>query len=248
MKRIDLVAALAVLLSACPAVPRIPDSAIELNTRGAQALERGQLDEAKNLFELALEPVAGLYPEAHANLCIYWLKTGNLPKAKQECIVALHQTNGDLAIPHNTLGTIYRLEGAHGKALTEFEAAVHRVPTYLEARYNVCISLAQLERLKEARTCYEKIVLLNYRIADAEHGLCLLDIHDKNFPGAIGHCTRTVELDAQDASGFLHLAIAYQSAGKACEALAAAKQCLELDPQSLECKTTREAVEPACSE
>lgn len=238
-----LVAALA--LASCRTPSTIHPLAAENNTFGTRYLEEGQLDKAQHRFELALEYNVD-YPEPYNNLCLVWIKRGNLKRAKELCIKAL-RFNNDFAEAHNNLGYIYMQERTLGKAADSFRNALKVNPGYLEARYNLCLTLLRLKRPEEARVCYSKVVEVNPHVADPYRDLCVMDIDDGSFPEALGNCGRAVELDPKFADAWFHLGLAFQGAGKQCEAVEAYKQCVLADDASAECHNNLSSAARRCA-
>ena len=246
MNRLALALAAASLALSCKHVVKIHPQAVEHNTFGTQYLEAGDLDKAQHRFELALEYNAD-YPEPYNNLCLVWVKRSNLARAKDFCIRAL-RLNNDFAQAYNNLGYIYLQEKKSlGKAEDSFRSALKVNPGYIEARYNLCLTLLQLKRSDDARVCYDKVIETNPSKADPYHDLCELDIEARRYDPAIKECTRAIELDPQYATAYFHLGLAYEGVGKHCDALQAYKACVGVERNNAECRNNLDSAQRRCA-
>jgi tetratricopeptide (TPR) repeat protein len=245
MSRYALIVACGLALVTCKSAANIHPRAVEHNEYGTRYLEQGDLVKAQERFELALEFNPD-YPEPYNNLCLVWIRRSNFAKAKELCIKAL-RLNNDFAEAHNNLGYIYLQEKSWGKAHDSFRSALKVNPDYVEARYNLCLALLHLKKGGDARTCYDKIIETNGNLADPHHGLCLLDIEEGDHAEAVKECTRAVELDPKFVEAFYHLGLAYQGAGKHCEAQEAYKACVALEENNAECRNNLASAARHCA-
>src|SRR4051812_19084197 len=155
-RAVVLLVAMTVLGSGCATVPRrFQPRAVELQSRGVDALGRGELDRAAGHFALALE-YEPRFAEAENGLGLVALRRGEWARAEERFRKAL-ALNEDLAEAHlNLAGLLMRRED-NADALVEARAALAVDPGYGDARLVAGELLLRLGRLEDAHWELEKL-------------------------------------------------------------------------------------------
>lgn len=124
----------ALLSVACGAAP-LPKQAIELNTRGAQALAEGDLETADSALSVALE-YSPHFVDALVNLGLVECQRGNLARART-LLSRARRLNPDVAQPHHALGVLAERERRPDVASEHYWEALHVDPGFAPARENL---------------------------------------------------------------------------------------------------------------
>ncbi|MFZ5897193.1 MAG: tetratricopeptide repeat protein [Myxococcota bacterium] len=124
---------LALLLS-CAAAP-LPREALELNTRGANALAQGDLETADSALSIALE-YSPHFVEALANLGLVECQRGNFVRARS-LLLRARRLNPDVAQPHHALGILAERERRPEVAAEHYWDALRVDPGFAPARENL---------------------------------------------------------------------------------------------------------------
>ena len=156
--------------SASPLHPR----AVELQSTGTTALQRGDLDRAAGQFALALEYEPRM-AEAENGLGLVALRYHDRSGASQHFRAAL-ALDEDLAEAHLNLGGMLLEDGETKDALVHFRAALSVDPGYGAARLATAEALLRLGRLADARWELAKLCAAEpgNAAAHADHALVLV--------------------------------------------------------------------------
>ena len=219
----------------CVHVAQIHPRADENNQVCTEYLARGDLNKAEIYCDLALQ-FAPQYANVWNNKGLIAYKRGQLSVAK-ECYIKALRYNQELAQAYNNLGVIYlHHEKAYGTAHDNFQRALKVNPDYNEARYNLALTFVRMGKKDLARKEYQTVLAVNANLADPHNDLGLLALEEKNYPEAITHLSKAVELSPGFAEAWSNLGLAYSEAGKFQEAKDAFASCLEADPENIVCR------------
>jgi len=124
---------------------------------GITQLEDGDIENAINTFRKVLE-LDPNYALAHSSLGYIYLRRGNVELAGASFDRAL-QLDENLAVAHNGRGLVLaRDDPTRQRSLDSFRQALELEPEYLDAYYNLGITLAQLEDYNGARQALEQVL------------------------------------------------------------------------------------------
>jgi Tfp pilus assembly protein PilF len=132
-----------------PQAASLHPRAVELQSAGAAALARGDLDRAAGQFALALEYEPRM-AEAENGLGLVALRYGDRGSAERRFRVAL-ALDEELAEAHLNLGGILLARGETENALERFRSALAIDPGYAAARLATGEALLRMGRLPDAR-------------------------------------------------------------------------------------------------
>jgi len=144
-----------VTCAACASTVRLPRRAIELNTAGAQALERGDLSAADACLSVAIE-YSPRFVEAWVNLGYVELRRGNFDLARRDFERA-RGINEDIPAPHHALGLLADKEGRRDEAEWHYLAALRVDPGFVPARANLARRLFAGARYEDARAQFQRL-------------------------------------------------------------------------------------------
>lgn len=230
-----VVSALMCGLTACITTPPPHPRALENNELCAQQIGLGDLQRAEVYCDLALD-FAPHYADVWSNKGLILFHRGQIDQAKEAFIKALRY-NQEQAQAYNNLGVIYlEHEKSLGRAHDNFQRALKVNPDYTEARYNLARTFRQMKKYPEARKELMTIVAINPSLADPYHELCLMDLDEGQLEEAISQCSKAVQLAANFAGAWLSLGVALLEAGRCPDAPQAFSQCIEADPNLLQCR------------
>ena len=153
-----------------------------LVVQGDQLLQLGNLDEALDLFQKALQESADL-PTTHYYLALTWEKKGETNKALASYQKAL-ELKPDYAQAHSGLGLLYWRQGNRSKALESFRQAVMSDPDLAEGHYNLGLALAQMGRLQESIHEFGEAIGINPSYLEARINLGLALSQNSDPAGA----------------------------------------------------------------
>jgi tetratricopeptide (TPR) repeat protein len=129
------------------------------NNLGLVFLQKGQIDEAVEKFQHALE-INPDYREAYSNLGLAFFQKGRLDEAITNYQKALEMTPKSF-VTRCDLGNALLREGRTQDAVVQYEKALEIEPNYEEARSNLGLAFLQRGELEDAFTQYERAVLLD---------------------------------------------------------------------------------------
>jgi tetratricopeptide (TPR) repeat protein len=124
------------------------------NNLGLILLQNGQLDEAVEHFQKALE-INPEYSEAYSNLGLAFYRKGRLDDAITNYQQALEITPKSF-VTHGDLGNALFQEGRVADAVVQYREALDIKPNYQEARSNLALAFLQQGQLDDALAQYKK--------------------------------------------------------------------------------------------
>lgn len=188
----------------------------------------GQLDEAANCYERALELEPGL-AEAHLNLGLAHQLRGRLDDAAAAYERA-RDLKPQLAETWSNLGYVRKAQGRLKEAEEHLRAALERKPEFAEAHYNLGTLLMETERLEEAETELRAALRLKPTLAEAYANLGNLLTGQKRLEEAEASHRLALALGPETADGHFNLGKVLAERGKTAEAAAENEAALRLDP------------------
>jgi protein O-mannosyl-transferase len=111
------------------------------------------------------------------------------------------------------------------------QAVTHAAPQSADAWFYLGYAYHGLHQDADARAAYEKAVLLNPELYQAQANLGLLLLAMKDVQGALPHLQKAAALKPNDARPHLDLGIALDVSGQASAAETELRQALQLDPK-----------------
>jgi tetratricopeptide (TPR) repeat protein len=169
-----LAMAAALLGSACAGEVPLPPKAVLLNTEGARALARGDLESAEASLSVAIE-YSPRFVEAWVNLGYVELRRGNLDQARRDFLKA-RALNRDLPAPHHALGVLAEAQGSGPDADTFYRDALKVDPGFAPSRANLARRLFGRGQYENAREQFQRLREVEPGAAEAWAGEaeCLL--------------------------------------------------------------------------
>jgi predicted O-linked N-acetylglucosamine transferase (SPINDLY family) len=130
----------------------------------------------------------------------------------------------------NLLGVVAYQTGRHEQAVESIRKAIRANPANPTYHFNLGLSYRGLDRMNDARMCYQKAVALNPRYVDAHNnlGVVLRDLGLLDEAVKCYHKALSLNLDYVEAYG--NLGSALKDLGKFAEAAAYCRQALERNP------------------
>lgn len=155
---------------------RVPQTAILQHNIATLYLTRGDMQRAKQGFELAIR-LKDSFAEAHAGLAEVYLSQGRLDAALQEAEIAVRQMPD--ADRLNLLGQIKFRAGDRAGARSAFVQSLLKNPDQLEARGAMGILYAEAGEFERAREAWESILAQQPNNRAAQENLARLN---RDFP------------------------------------------------------------------
>jgi tetratricopeptide (TPR) repeat protein len=156
---------------------------------------------------------------------------GRVPEAIAQFERAL-QIKPDYAEAHYNLGITLGRTGKLSEAIAQFERALQIKPDYAEAHYNLGIALGRTGKLSEAIAQFEQALQIKPDYADVQNKLAwlLATCSDLSNPSrAVTLAERACQLTTNRAAANLDtLAASYAATGRFDDAVATARQAIEL--------------------
>ncbi len=138
------------------------------------------------------------------------------------------------AIAHDGLATTHYHNGNLAKALEHYERATQLNPYYADARANIGITLARLNRFKEAPLHFQRALEMKPDFDMAENNWGVAEAMQGNLMAAIGHFRLALQINPLNADAELNWANALVSGGNLDIAFPHYKRAAELHPGSAE--------------
>lgn len=221
-------------LSACLGAPPVHPRALEANELCSQYISQGNLAQAEVQCDLGLQ-FSPQYADLWVNKGLIAYSRGNMENAKEMYIKAL-RLNQESAQAYNNLGVIYMKDRAFGKAHDNFQRALKVNPDYTEARYNLALCYNEMKESAKSKKELRTIIAINPNLADPHATLGGILHEDGALEEAEGEMRAAVTLDPKFASAWLELGNILMDAGKPGDAKDAYANCIEVDPDNIECK------------
>ncbi len=151
---------------------------------GLDQLEQGDTENAINTFRKVLE-LNPNYALAHSSLGYIYMRRGNsdLARASFERAIDLDMR---LAAAHNGRGMVLAQdERTRAVALDSYREALNLDPDYLDARYNLGVTLADMEDFRGARQAFEQLVQTDPDYSDVHYRLGVIASNEGDFDVAL---------------------------------------------------------------
>jgi Flp pilus assembly protein TadD len=212
-----------------------PPRADALFLGAAEAHRAGRLEEARRLYDAALEADAGHAP-ALGNLALLHFAGGDAAGALQLLVRAARLAPHDPDHP-GRLGTMLTALGREEEALPLIEAAIRLAPGVAAWRNELGNALLGLGREDEARRAYEEAVAADPRCAKALANLGARMTAAGDPDGAARVLRRAIRLDGADPVARFNLGVALMRLERDEEAVAAFGEACRLGPLLAEPRT-----------
>lgn len=190
----------------------------ELLAAGIARHQSGDLAGAVGLYQQLLAEVPD-EPNALHLLGLIAQQQGRASDAVELISRAARQVPANAALEYNLAGALLAA-GDTGQAIARYRAAVRLKPDFAEAWQNLGALLERLDRLDEAADCFERLIGLAPRSAEAHFSLARVRHRQRLYEAAIEHGRRAVELDGSHRRAFNQWAASTLAAGHADKALA----------------------------
>ena len=195
-------------------------------------------------MELALR-IKPDFAEAHYSLGNALSRAGDLQDAISHWAQAV-RIKPDFPEAHYNLGNARLLSGRIQEAIGHYQQALRLNPVYARAHYSLGIALAQTSRVREAIAQYEQALRIKPDFADADNNLAWLlatrETEDGGDPvRALALSQRLCELTRNRPATYLDtLAAAYAATGQFSNAVATARQAIDLARAAQQPQVVRE--------
>ncbi|MCE0497589.1 MAG: tetratricopeptide repeat protein [Methylacidiphilales bacterium] len=198
------------------------------NNLGNGLLDKGQVDEAMDQYQKALE-INPNYAEAHYNLGNALLQKGQMDEAIGEYQKALVIDPNDAEVHYN-FGNALMQEGQVDEAIAEYQKALEIDPNDAEVRNNFGTALLQEGRLDEAMDQYQVALQINPDFAEAHADFGMALLQKGQVDEAIGEYQKALAIDPSRAEIHYNLGNALFQQGRIDEAIAEYLEALRLKP------------------
>ncbi|HXE43488.1 MAG TPA: tetratricopeptide repeat protein, partial [Candidatus Baltobacteraceae bacterium] len=202
------------------------DNAFAYNDFGGALLANGQIDDAIENFQKALQ-INPNYAEVYHNLGDAFIQKGNRGEAIAQYQKALTIDSRDER-SHVNLGIVLYQSGQINEAVDHYQKALEIDPTDTKTHNNFGLALAQLGRMDEAIAQYEDALTVDPQNLEAHFNLGNAFVQAGQFAKAIEHYKKALELNPDDAEVYNNLGLAFYQSGNKSEATASAQKALQL--------------------
>jgi serine/threonine protein kinase/Flp pilus assembly protein TadD len=212
------------------AVSLRPDSAAAHTNLGSALADTGQLDEAIQEYQRALD-VDLTYAKVHNNLGTALEAKGQLDEAIAEYRKAL-SLGLKLALVHNNLGSALADTGQLDEAIQEYQKAIDVDPTHAKAHSNLGSALRDKGQLDKAIEKFKEAIRIDPTYAPAHYNLGVVLGEKGRVDEAITEYEKATELDPKNANAHYNLAIVlFDKKGRWNEAIARLQKAVLLNPK-----------------
>ena len=182
---VSLLALLTVLLALSIPVSNAHAQDIDSLYRfGLEQLEQGDTENAINTFRKVLE-LNPNYALAHSSLGYIYMRRGNSALARASFDRAI-DLDMRLAAAHNGRGMVLaRDERMRAAALESFREALDLDPEYLDAWYNLGVTLVEMENYRGARQSFEQLLQSDPDYSDVHYRLGVIASNEGDYDVAL---------------------------------------------------------------
>ena len=147
---------------------------------GITQLEDGDIENAINTFRKVLE-LDPSYALAHSTLGYIYLKRENINLARSSFQRAL-ELDSELTAAHNGIGLVLaRDPRTRPQAIESFRKSLRLDPDYLDARYNLGVTLAEMEDYSGARQAFNQVLEKDPDYGDVHYQLGLVASKSRDY-------------------------------------------------------------------
>lgn len=206
-------------------------TASQLNQRGIECYNRGDLNEAIKFYNQAIEmdnnyaaPLTGLG----------WIYNDQRQYVKAiECFQKSIELYDGFAVPYNGLSYAYNFNNEYNKAIEYGNKAIQLDPNYAAAWNNIGLAYNSLGNYEKAIEYYKKAISIapNDDIPLANIGTVYYK--QKDFVKALEYYQKSIKLNSSHANVWYHLGHIYGQKGEINNAIDSYKKTTSLDPQNL---------------
>jgi tetratricopeptide (TPR) repeat protein len=210
---------------------RNPRAFLAQNNLGELLAQKGQMDEAVDHFQKALQIQPG-FAEAHYNLGNALVKEGQLDNA----IIQFQKTleiEPDNAEAHNNLGWVLLQKKRLDEAIFHFQTALKFQPAFADAHQNLGNCFSQMGRLDEAIAHYQKALDIQPDNVKVQNNLGWVLLQKGRVDEAISHFQTALKIQPGFAMTHNNLAIALLRTGQVRDAIAQYQSSLKLQPNDV---------------
>ncbi|MEW6365518.1 MAG: tetratricopeptide repeat protein [Acidobacteriota bacterium] len=193
-------------------------------------LRRNEVEKAEGELAAAVAE-APQFALAHSNLAETYARKNDLLRAATEIEKAI-ALNPALAAAHNVKGGVLYKQGRLEDAMREYELALSLDDQQDKASFNLGNCYLDAGQGKKARACFEKAVALNPQLGEAHAALGYCDLLDGAPAQAAERILHAHQLGYRSAKSCVNLSTAMLQQRRIDEAIAAAKESIELDPSA----------------
>jgi tetratricopeptide (TPR) repeat protein len=213
----------------------IPPQAVENTSFCAQYITEGKLDEAEARAKIAIE-FAPKYAEAWNCRGLVEYRRGHLELAIEYFKRSLSYRN-DFAEAHNNMGSVMVNEMRdYGAGEDQFRQALEIDPGYVDARFNLAMTLYYEKRPEEAHDQFLRCLELQPNACGCRMFMGILSLDKKDWADARAHFEKLVQICPNDPNAYYNLGFAYFQLGRCQEAYNGFVSALSLKPDYLEAR------------
>lgn len=210
-----------------------PNNPVANNNFGVFVMERGDLEEAAEHFNKALQLRTGFNSKASNNLGLVLLWQGRFEEAIPHIQRAV-QHKPDMASGHQNLGLAYLWQGRPAEALPSFRRAVELNPQSARVRFHLAYTLNALGQTEEAQSEYQEGMKLDPNWIEVLNGAAWMESTSREQRLRRGFDAVLLAEEACQATGETEpryldtLAAAYAEVGRFNDAVRTARKAREL--------------------
>jgi tetratricopeptide (TPR) repeat protein len=197
---------------------------------GNALLQKGQVDEALEQFQKALE-INHHDVDAHSNLGAALFQKGQVDDAVAHYKKAL-EINPNYAQANYNLGLALFQKGQVDDAVAQYKKAVKINPYYPEAHNNLGNALLQEGQVDEALEQFQKALEINPDYVDAHSNLGITLFRKGQVDDAVAQYKKALEINPDYVNAHYNLANALFQKGQLDEAVAQFQKAVEIKPTS----------------
>jgi protein O-mannosyl-transferase len=209
-------------------VAKNPDCWIGHGNLGASLLQKGQLGEAIDQFQITLEINPNL-AEVHSNLGLALFRKGAVDDAVAQYRKAV-EIDPSYATAHYNLGLALSQKGQLDEAAAQYQKTVEIDPNYALAHYDLGNTLFTEGQLDEAIAQYQKAVEIDPNYATAHYNLGTALFQKGEVDDAVIQFKKAVEISPNFAEAHYDLGLTLAQKGQLDEAVAEYQKTVEIKP------------------
>jgi len=210
-------------------------SSAEWRQRGNAYLGAGSLNEAANCYRRGLEsnPDDSI---CYSNLGYVLGELGRSAESQQMLLKAIELDPADFDA-HYLLGNLARARGEWLQAVARYREALNIKADFDVCRRDLCISLAQMGQIREARAVLEQGPAFAPGTADFYYFRGNLNLAADEFDDAITNFEQAARLQPRDSSILINLGVAQLKRREVFSAIQTYRSVLEFEPGNVQAHT-----------